>query len=45
MRVIVDDELRFECQGDYSGLESTPSVGPCFGSTVSLREFSITPLG
>jgi len=26
------------------GIESAPSVGPCFGSTVSIREFSITPL-
>lgn len=28
--------------GDYSGIESAPSVGPCFGSTISVREFSIT---
>jgi hypothetical protein len=44
MRVIVDDEVRFDTQGDYSGIESAPSVGPCFGSTVSIRECSITPL-
>jgi hypothetical protein len=44
MRVIVDGEVRFEGQGDYSGIESTPSVGPCFGSAISIREFSITPL-
>ena len=44
MRVIVDGEVRFERQGDYSGIESTPSVGPCFGSAISIREFSITPL-
>jgi len=44
MRVVVDGEVRFETEGDYSGIESAPSVGPCFGSTVSVREFSITPL-
>lgn len=44
MRVIVDGETRFENTGDYSGIESAPSVGPCFGSTVSIREFTITPL-
>ena len=44
MRVIVDGEVRFETEGDYSGIESAPSVGPCFGSTVSVREFSATPL-
>lgn len=44
MRVIVDGEVRYEGQGDYSGIESTPSVGPCFGSAISIREFSITPL-
>jgi len=44
MRVIVDGEVRFEGPGDYSGIESAPSVGPCFGSTISLRELTITPL-
>ena len=44
MRVTVDGEVRYEGQGDYSGIESTPSVGPCFGSAISIREFSITPL-
>ena len=44
MRVVVDGEVRFETQGDYSNIESVPSVGPCFGSTVSVREFSIAPL-
>jgi hypothetical protein len=44
MRVVVDDEVRFEGPGDYSGIESAPSVGPCFGSTVSIRECSIVPL-
>ena len=44
MRVVVDGEVRFEGAGNYSGIESAPSVGPCFGSTVSIREFGITPL-
>jgi hypothetical protein len=44
MRVVVDGEVRFEGSGDYSGIESAPSVGPCFGSAVSIREFTITPL-
>jgi len=45
MRVVVDGEVRFETSGDYSGIESAPSVGPCFGSAVSVREFNITPFG
>jgi hypothetical protein len=44
MRVIVDDEVRFEGPGSYSGFESAPSVGPCFGSTVSIREFTVALL-
>lgn len=44
MRVIVDGEVRFDAQGDYSGIESAPSVGPCFGSTISIREFTLTQL-
>jgi hypothetical protein len=44
MRVIVDGEVRFDAPGDYSGIESAPSVGPCFGSTVSVRECSVTML-
>ena len=44
MRVIVDGDVRFDGAGNYSGIESAPSVGPCFGSTISVREFRITPL-
>ena len=44
MRVMVDGEVRFEGPGNYSGFESAPSVGPCFGSAISVREFSVTPL-
>ena len=44
MRVIVDGEVRYDGAGDYSGIESAPSVGPCFGSKIAVREFSITPL-
>jgi hypothetical protein len=45
VRVVVDGEVRFEGSGDYSGIASAPSVGPCFGSAISVREFTITPLG
>ena len=44
MRVIVDNEVRYDGVGNYAGIESAPSVGPCFGSTVSVREFRILPL-
>jgi hypothetical protein len=44
-RVIVDGDVKFEAKGDYSGIESTPSVGPCFGSAICIREFNITPIG
>ncbi|HEY7798442.1 MAG TPA: hypothetical protein VIA80_06740 [Hyphomonadaceae bacterium] len=44
MRVIVDGDVRYDGEGDYSGFESAPSVGPCFGSTVSIREFSVSSL-
>lgn len=43
MRVVVDGDVRFEGPGDYSRIESAPSVGPCFGSAISIREFCITP--
>jgi hypothetical protein len=44
MRVVVDGEVRYEGAGDYSGIESAPSVGPCFGSAISVRGFTITPI-
>ena len=44
MRVVVDGEVRYEGSGEYSGIESAPSVGPCFGSRIAIREFSINPL-
>jgi hypothetical protein len=42
--VIVDGEVRFETRGEYSGIESAPSVGPCFGSTISIRECTIVAM-
>lgn len=42
--VIADDEILFETKGDYRGLVSAPSIGPCFGSTVSIREFWAVPI-
>jgi len=44
MRVVVDNEVRYDGAGNYAGFESAPSIGPCFGSTVSVREFRILPL-
>jgi hypothetical protein len=44
MRVVVDGETRFDCPGDYAAIKSVPSAGPCFGSTVSIREFKVSPL-
>jgi hypothetical protein len=44
MRVVVDGEVRYEGPGEYSEIASAPSVGPCFGSAISIREFAITPL-
>jgi hypothetical protein len=35
-----DEELRLT---QDSGIEAAPSVGPCFGSTVSIRECSVAP--
>ena len=43
-RILAEHRVRFEKSGDYSGIESAPSVGPCFGSAISVREFNITPL-
>jgi hypothetical protein len=43
-RIPAEHRVRFEKSGDYSGIESAPSVGPCFGSAISVREFNITPL-
>jgi hypothetical protein len=44
MRVVVDGAVLYDDKGNYSGIESAPSVGPCFGSAIAVREFSITPL-
>jgi hypothetical protein len=44
MRVVVDGRVLYDNKGNYSGIESAPSVGPCFGSAISVREFSVTPL-
>ena len=44
MRVVVDGDVRFERAGHYSQIESAPSVGPCFGSTIAIRELTLTPL-
>lgn len=41
MRLLVDGELRFEGVGEYGGIEAPLAIGPCFGSTVTVRSFDI----
>ena len=37
MRVLVDEQLRFAGDGDYAGIEAPLAIGPCFGTTVTVR--------
>lgn len=41
MRVLVDGTLRFEHGGDWGNIEAPVAIGPCFGSTVTVRSFMI----
>ena len=41
MRLLVDGELRFECDGDYGSIEAPLAIGPCFGSTMTVRSFVV----
>jgi hypothetical protein len=41
MRVLVDGKLRFERSGDWGGIEAPVAIGPCFGSTVTVRSFAV----
>ncbi len=43
-RVLVDDELRYEAEGDYADLEGTVAIGPAWGSTVSVDTLFVEPL-
>jgi hypothetical protein len=41
MRLLVDGELRFEMKDDFRMIRSALGIGPCFGSTVTVRSFSV----
>jgi len=41
MRVRVDGKLRFERKGDWGDIEAPAAIGPCFGSTVTVRSFMV----
>jgi hypothetical protein len=43
-RVLVDDELRYEAEGDYADLEAPVAIGPSWGSTVSVESLFVEPL-
>ena len=37
MRLLIDGQLRFEQEGEYGQIEAPLAIGPCFGSTVTVR--------
>ena len=41
MRVLVDGTLRFERSGDWGHIEAPVAIGPCFGSAVTVRSFTV----
>ena len=41
MRLLVDGELRFQHAGNYDHIEAPLAIGPCFGSTVTVRSFVV----
>ena len=41
MRVLVDGQVRVAADGEYSGIEAPLAIGPCFGSTVTVRELTV----
>jgi len=41
MRLLVDGQLRFERDGDWGSIEASLAIGPCFGSTVTVRSFVV----
>ena len=42
MRLVVDGEERFAGNGNYAEIDAPLGIGPCFGSTVVVRELSVT---
>ena len=41
MRVLVNGKLRFEKNGDWESIEAPVAIGPCFGSRVTVRSFTV----
>ena len=41
MRLLVDGELRYERNGEYGNIEAPLAIGPCFGSTVTVKSFVV----
>jgi hypothetical protein len=41
MRLLVDGQPRFERDGDWGRIEAPLAIGPCFGSTVTVRSFVV----
>lgn len=41
MRVQVDGQPRFAGEGAYGGITAPLAIGPCFGSTVTVRSFTV----
>ncbi len=41
MRVLVDGQLRFEHDGKWGHINAPVAIGPCFGSTVTVRSLSV----
>ena len=41
MRVVVDGRVRFERTGEWGSIEAPAAIGPCFGSTVTVRSFTV----
>jgi len=41
MQLLVDGELRYECNGEWGSIEAPLAIGPCFGSTVTVQSFVV----
>lgn len=41
MRLLVDGQLRYESEGEYTTIGAPLAIGPCFGSTVTVKSFVV----
>src|SRR5690348_11650229 len=41
MRVVVDGKVRFERTGNWRDIQAPVAIGPCFGSRVTVKSFSV----